>query len=336
MSLKQDNKNQIKKEKTYTYVSVIYDDDIIAKTINEPTFYYRTELEEINIGDKVLVNRNGKDVVGIVIDVEYFNEDKVPYPIEKTKSIIKVLESPNNSTSIKCPNCGNKLIPIVYGLPRDFKKAKHGLEFLGGCTIYEDSPKYHCNNCRRGYTEDLQSYIDQPNNWFDEDEIENFEYHKISREDFQKIKEDDLMFITNPGRMGDEDGSTFIVKNEKTFKAYRVDGWMYPKEGEKVEITLGDATRQFPEWFKSWKFSDDENYKGKYKYLYMGFGNGISVDNSIYEKFEPYLNKQIEEHLNNSNELSADEKEAQKWSIIYNVWEDAFIEMVKDKGYKIS
>lgn len=151
--------------KTYTYVSVIYDDDIVAKTIDEPSFYYCTELEEINIGDKVLVNRNGKDVVGIVIDVEYFDEDKVPYPIEKTKSIIKVLESAHHSLDIKCPNCGKKLIPIVYGLPADFRRAEQGKEYLGGCIDEESSPKYHCNNCRRGYTEDLQSYIDQPNNW---------------------------------------------------------------------------------------------------------------------------------------------------------------------------
>ena len=33
------------------------------------------------------------------------------------------------------------------------------------------------------------------------------EMNEISREDFFKLKEEDLMFITNPGRMGDEDGN---------------------------------------------------------------------------------------------------------------------------------
>ena len=28
------------------------------------------------------------------------------------------------------------------------------------------------------------------------------------------LKEENLMFITNPGRMGDEDGSTFIIKEK--------------------------------------------------------------------------------------------------------------------------
>lgn len=78
--------------KQYTYVSVIYDDDIVAKTINEPSFYYKTDLEDIWINDKVLVNRNGKDVIGIVIDIEKFYEEDVPFPIDKTKNIIKIIE----------------------------------------------------------------------------------------------------------------------------------------------------------------------------------------------------------------------------------------------------
>ena len=37
----------------------------------------------------------------------------------------------------------------------------------------------------------------------------------ITREELFKLKEDNLMFITNPGRMGDIGGSTFIIKKEK-------------------------------------------------------------------------------------------------------------------------
>ena len=53
--------------------------------------------------------------------------------------------------------------------------------------------------------------------------------HKISKEEFLKINEDDVMFITNPGRMGDEDGSTFIIRQDNEYKIYRLDGWMYRK-----------------------------------------------------------------------------------------------------------
>ena len=49
-------------EKLYTYVSIIYDDDIVATTIGEPSFYYKTDIDDIDIDDKVLVDRNGKVV----------------------------------------------------------------------------------------------------------------------------------------------------------------------------------------------------------------------------------------------------------------------------------
>ena len=42
--------------------------------------------------------------------------------------------------------------------------------------------------------------------------------NKISKKDFMNLKEDNLMFITNPGRMGDEDGSTFVRKEDNKYK----------------------------------------------------------------------------------------------------------------------
>ena len=41
------------------------------------------------------------------------------------------------------------------------------------------------------------------------------ETKEISRDEFFTLKEENLMLITNPGRMGDEDGSTFIIKEDK-------------------------------------------------------------------------------------------------------------------------
>jgi hypothetical protein len=49
-----------------------------------------------------------------------------------------------------CPKCqSEKIVPIVYGLPRYefFEKAKADEFILGGCTIYEDSPQWHCKEC---------------------------------------------------------------------------------------------------------------------------------------------------------------------------------------------
>ena len=153
---------------------------------------------------------------------------------------------------------------------------------------------------------------------------------KINKEDFLSLNEDNLMFITNPGRMGDEDGSTFVIKNEDELTVYRVDGWMYSNSEVKVDdrISMEDAAKQFPKWYDTWKHSNDKNYKGKYNYIYMGFGNGLCVDNSIYSEFEPYLNNSLEKYLEGKNE---EERESLLYAAIFNVWKQAVVEMAKDK-----
>lgn len=154
--------------------------------------------------------------------------------------------------------------------------------------------------------------------------------NKILKSEFIKLNEDDLMLITYPGRMGDEDGSTFIIKHDNELTTYRVDGWLYQRKREKVDISLDDMLKHFPKWLEVMKCSDKKEYKGKYKYLYMGFGNGLCIDNSIYSEFEPYLNDLVEEYLKKYDD---GEKESFKYAAVYNVWEDAFINMAKDKGY---
>ena len=67
----------------------------------------------------------------------------------------------------KCPNCGSKLLEIVYGMPDSEmgEKAMKGELFLGGFMIDDDSPKYHCNTCKRSYFENLKDYIEEENNF---------------------------------------------------------------------------------------------------------------------------------------------------------------------------
>ena len=80
---------------------------------------------------------------------------------------------PDEESIPECPNCGNKLVEIVYGLVGyDVgEKAMNGELFLGGCMVSDNDPIYHCNYCRRSYYENLKDYIDEPNNW-DEEDIE--------------------------------------------------------------------------------------------------------------------------------------------------------------------
>lgn len=160
--------------------------------------------------------------------------------------------------------------------------------------------------------------------------MNEFKIHKISKLELANLKEDDLMFITNPGRMGDEDGITFIIRHNNELTIYRVDGWLYPKAGEKEDVLLNDIEKQFPKWLDTWKHSNDKEYKGKYRYLYMGFGNGLSVDNSLYKEFEQYLNVLVEEYLEGNN---AEEKESLQYAAVFNVWQKALINMANAKGY---
>lgn len=81
---------------TVIYVSVVYDDDIVGKTVGN-SFYYKTDIDLIEIGDKVLVDRVGTETIGEVVDVEYFKKTDVPFPIYKTKDIIKIIKSNNES-----------------------------------------------------------------------------------------------------------------------------------------------------------------------------------------------------------------------------------------------
>ena len=162
--------------------------------------------------------------------------------------------------------------------------------------------------------------------------MRNNTYNQISKEDFMNLKEEDVMFITNPGRMGDEDGITFIVKNGNSFITYRVDGWMYPNKDldEKYKITYDDAIEHFPKWYESWQNGNDNHYKGKYKHLYMGFGNGLNIDYSIYEDFKPYLEKVVEKNL--EQYLDEEEKKEMQYAAIFNVWEEAVMKMMEEKN----
>lgn len=55
------------------------------------TYYYRTEDDSLEAGDEVVVPA-GKDnhpAIAEIVDVEYFSPDAVPFPIEKTKVILR-------------------------------------------------------------------------------------------------------------------------------------------------------------------------------------------------------------------------------------------------------
>ena len=68
----------------YIYCSVVFEE-------GQKSYYYLTEDDSIKIGDFVLVpaGKDNHEVVVKVVNIEYFSEDNVPLPIEKTKRIIR-------------------------------------------------------------------------------------------------------------------------------------------------------------------------------------------------------------------------------------------------------
>ena len=43
--------------------------------------------------------------------------------------------------------------------------------------------------------------------------MKDIDFIKITKEEFEKLDEKNLIFITNPGRIGDIDESNFIINN---------------------------------------------------------------------------------------------------------------------------
>jgi hypothetical protein len=159
--------------------------------------------------------------------------------------------------------------------------------------------------------------------------MKDIEFIKITKEEFEKLDEKNLIFITNPGRMGDTDGSNFIVKIGNVFYPYRVSNWMYSTD--KAEITLEEFSKKFPLWMDMWNKAD-ENENEKYQYIYMGFGNGLSIDKSIYDEYYPYF----ESVVKSNEDYEEDENGNYPYHIAYNSWDTAFIEMCEDKKYKLN
>ncbi len=154
-----------------------------------------------------------------------------------------------------------------------------------------------------------------------------FKLNHIKRDDFFKINEEDVMFITCPGRMGDEDGSTFIVKEDNKFIAYRVSGWLY--NTEKCEVTFEEMLEFFPKWDEALDHGEDDKYIGKYKYYYMGFGNVLCVDRRISNIFDKHLEETMI-RLAPIYETTLDD-----YALKYNSWDDAAYETAKDLKYDI-
>ena len=141
------------------------------------------------------------------------------------------------------------------------------------------------------------------------------EYLRVNDEDIKKFNEDNLMFITNPGRMGDMYGSTFVMMEDNKLKEYYCENIF--KSISIVEV--------FPEWKRT--VSNTNNESNKYKYIYMGFGNGLCVDKRIYDKYYPYLLEEVKK----DDMYYEEEKDNYNPCLNYSHWEYAIDKMIENE-----
>ena len=58
----------------------------------------------------------------------------------------------------KCPKCGEKLAPWVFGMPTGitFEKADRKEVILGGCEVFGNEPTWHCFKCNHDFDEEFK------------------------------------------------------------------------------------------------------------------------------------------------------------------------------------
>lgn len=85
--LKRQNQFDIPEDYEYMYLYVRYLD---VNTVKQ--FCYLSDDPSIRVGDYVLVDRAGEESLAIVEKIEYYKKEDVPYPLDKTKEIIRRVE----------------------------------------------------------------------------------------------------------------------------------------------------------------------------------------------------------------------------------------------------
>ena len=121
------------------------------------------------------------------------------------------------------------------------------------------------------------------------------EEKKISEEELNNLYEDELLFITYPGRMGDVYGCSFVIKNNDKLTFYRI---------ENLYEFKGNIYTQFPKWNEALKNYSEKKETEKYEIIYMGFGNLLGVDKSVFNDFKPLAEEKMKNISENySNDL---------------------------------
>lgn len=133
----------------------------------------------------------------------------------------------------KCPNCQNKMVPIIYSNPDEFfleEEQKQNL-FYGGCKYKEEfddneineklNMVYHCFNCNLSYDKKLENHIIEKDRHYFLDElslivndISDDVIKKLNQEEKKSILEHDN-YIDHHFGFGLYIRNNFIYNNDK-------------------------------------------------------------------------------------------------------------------------
>ena len=108
---------------------------------------------------------------------------------------------------------------------------------------------------------------------------------ELTEEILKELKEEDLLMITYPGRMGDVAGCSFAI-NHDGIHIYRIEDLYHFK---------GDIFKQFPKWQEDLKNQVEKKKTKDYKVIYMGMGNLLGVKEEIYKEFEKKVKEKLPE-----------------------------------------
>ena len=135
---------------------------------------------------------------------------------------------------------------------------------------------------------------------------------KLTIDDYEKLKEDELLLITYPGRMGDIKGCSFVIKKNNNIIFYRIDD-LYEFKGNIYE--------KFPKWNEALKNYSENKESKKYEIIYMGMGNLLAVDKSVFREFETLIKER-------TSEIKENYEDKLKFGIAcYSFWKETVYQM---------
>lgn len=308
--------------KEYIYVSVNYKDD----DIEQRTYYYISDFDDIKENDYVLVDRNGENAVGIVKKIERFGKNDVPFPVDKTKHIIKIVDENYNKYDDYDYDEEEEIIDTYHKIFLNTMFGRLSIKRLMKLMFRASNKKYpnckalwYCSRLNLFFYEFEGGYYSTAE--YDENVFSNEIFEIIKRESIEVPIENlkELYYLKENYKKAVEFcRNNYILYHDDTdaleFSDIKKELKMYNKPSPKTEINSIDDIMRFLEKYSgtTYKVPDPSYYIENGKIIhYMGW---LDYDMAIFDIPE-FLEK--EKLLNPEkayNDYENNKKEWDKWT----------------------